>query len=196
MIDINDITVRIGSKVLLENASAHISDGWKVGVVGANGCGKSTLFRVLKGELETETGSVFFPSGYQVVFVEQEFSAAGLDMPILDFVLAQDKERADLLKRLETAAAVELAAIHERLNIIGAASAEARAAEILHGLGFAPDDLARKVCEFSGGWRMRLALAAALFRPSDILLLDEPTTLIWKHLSGWKITLPNIAAHC
>lgn len=185
MIDINDITVRIGSKVLLENASAHISDGWKVGVVGANGCGKSTLFRVLKGELETETGSVFFPSGYQVVFVEQEFSAAGLDMPILDFVLAQEKERADLLKRLETAAAAELAAIHERLNIIGAASAEARAAEILHGLGFAPDDLARKVCEFSGGWRMRLALAAALFRPSDILLLDEPTNHLDLEASLW-----------
>lgn len=185
MTDINDITVRIGSKVLLENASAHISDGWKVGVVGANGCGKSTLFRVLKGELETETGSVFFPSGYQVVFVEQEFSAAGLDMPILDFVLAQDKERADLLKRLETAAAVELAAIHERLNIIGAASAEARAAEILHGLGFAPDDLVRKVCEFSGGWRMRLALAAALFRPSDILLLDEPTNHLDLEASLW-----------
>ena len=197
MIDINDITVRIGSKVLLENASAHISDNWKVGLVGANGCGKSTLFRVLKGELETETGSVFFPNGYQVVFVEQEFSAFELELSILDFVLSKDYERTDLLKRLETANDCELAAIHERLNLIGASSAEARAAEILHGLGFVSADLSRKVNEFSGGWRMRLALAAALFRPSDILLLDEPTNhldleaSLWleNHLSKYRGTL-------
>ena len=173
MIDINDITVRIGSKVLLDHASAHIADGWKVGLVGANGCGKSTLFRVLQGGLETESGDVFFPSGYKVVFVEQELQ--GLEMSILEFILAQDKERAELMSRLENASELELAEIHERLNMIGAASAEARASVILHGLGFAPEDLSRKVGEFSGGWRMRLALAAALFQPSDVLLLDEPT---------------------
>ena len=183
MIDINDITVRIGSKVLLDHASAHIADGWKVGLVGANGCGKSTLFRVLQGGLETESGDVFFPSGYKVVFVEQELQ--GLEMSILEFILAQDKERAELMSRLENASELELAEIHERLNMIGAASAEARASVILHGLGFAPEDLSRKVGEFSGGWRMRLALAAALFQPSDVLLLDEPTNHLDLEASVW-----------
>lgn len=183
MIDINDITVRIGSKVLLDHASAHIADGWRVGLVGANGCGKSTLFRVLQGGLETESGDVFFPSGYKVVFVEQELQ--GLEMSILEFILAQDKERAELMSRLENASELELAEIHERLNMIGAASAEARASVILHGLGFAPEDLSRKVGEFSGGWRMRLALAAALFQPSDVLLLDEPTNHLDLEASVW-----------
>lgn len=185
MIDINDITVRIGSKVLLEHASAHISDGQKVGLIGSNGCGKSTLFRVLKGELETEQGTVFFPNGYNVVFVEQEFNLRELAMPILNFVLEKDQERCELLQKLETADNDELAAIHERLNIIGANAAQAKASEILHGLGFKPDDLARPVREFSGGWRMRLALAAALFQPSDILLLDEPTNHLDLEASLW-----------
>lgn len=183
MIDINDITVRIGSKVLLDHASAHISDAQKVGLVGANGCGKSTLFRVLKGELETETGSVFFPNNYNVVFVEQELQ--NIEQPILQFVLSQDKERSELLSRLETAAEIELAEIHERLKMIGASSAEARAAEILNGLGFANADFCRPIKEFSGGWRMRLALAAALFQPSDILLLDEPTNHLDLEASLW-----------
>lgn len=173
MIDINDITVRIGSKVLLEHASAHISDGQKVGLVGANGCGKSTLFRILKGELETETGLVFFPNNYRVVFVEQEMQ--DIEISILDFLLSTDKERTELMLKSETAEGFELGEVHERLNMISAASAPARAAEILHGLGFKNEDLKRPIKEFSGGWRMRLALAAALFQPSEVLLLDEPT---------------------
>lgn len=195
MIDINNITVRIGSKVLLEQASAHIADGWKVGLVGHNGCGKSTLFRVLLGELETELGEVYFPSGSRVATVAQEQNET--EMPILDFVLAQDKERARLLQKLKTASEEELGEIHEQLKIIGASSAEGRAAAILNGLGFANDDLRRPIKEFSGGWRMRLALAAALFQPSDILLLDEPTNhldleaSIWleNHLRRYKGTL-------
>ncbi len=183
MIDINNITVRIGSKVLLEQASAHISDGWKVGLIGHNGCGKSTLFRVLLGEMETELGDVFFPSGYRVATVEQELNE--IETPILDFVLAKDKERTELLVKLETAADEELAEIHERLNLLGAASAEGRAAAILNGLGFGNDDLHRPIKEFSGGWRMRLALAAALFQPSDILLLDEPTNHLDLEASIW-----------
>ena len=199
MIEINDITVRIGSKVLLEHASAHISDGQKVGLVGANGCGKSTLFRVLKGELETETGSVFFPNSYRVVFVEQEMR--DIDVPILDFLLSTDRERTELLQRLETASGDELAEIHERLNMIEAASAPARAAGILHGLGFKNEDLSRPIREFSGGWRMRLALAAALFQPSEVLLLDEPTNHLdleagmWleNHLQKYRGTLVIIS---
>ena len=195
MIDINNITVRIGSKVLLEQASAHIADGWKVGLVGHNGCGKSTLFKVLLGELETELGEVYFPFGCRVATVAQELNET--DVPILDFVLARDKERTRLLQKLETATEEELGEIHEQLKIIGASSAEGRAAAILNGLGFANDDLHRPIKEFSGGWRMRLALAAALFQPSDILLLDEPTNhldleaSIWleNHLRRYKGTL-------
>lgn len=195
MIDINDITVRIGTKVLLDYASAHISDGQKVGLIGANGCGKSTLFRVLRGELETETGSVCFPARYKVVFVEQELEE--ISVPVLDFILSRDSERAELLQRLQTAPETELAEIHERLNIIGAASAEGRAINILRGLGFTEADLSRPIKEFSGGWRMRLCLAAALFQPSDVLLLDEPTNHldleagIWleSHLQKYKGTL-------
>ncbi len=195
MIDINNITVRIGSKVLLEQASAHIGDGWKVGLVGANGCGKSTLFKVLLGQKETETGDIFFPSGYRVATVAQE--QENIDITVLDFVLAADKERCDLLRRLETAYEWELGEIHERLNLIGASSAEGRASAILNGLGFSQEDFSRPIKEFSGGWRMRLALAAALFQPSDILLLDEPTNhldleaSVWleNHLKKYKGTL-------
>lgn len=183
MIDINDITVRVGSKVLLDHASAHISDSQKVGLVGANGCGKSTLFRVLLGQQETETGDVYFPRGSRVATVAQEQN--DIDIHILDFVLAADKERTELLARLQNASEFELAEIHERLNLIGAASAEGRASAILSGLGFDNADFHRPVREFSGGWRMRLALAAALFQPSDILLLDEPTNHLDLEASVW-----------
>ncbi len=185
MIDINDITLRIGAKTLFEHASAHISDGQKVGLVGVNGCGKSTLFRVLQGELETETGNVSYPNSYKIAAVTQEFK--NLDLPILDFVLAQDKELVALTERLKTASSMELPEIHERLNAIEASSAGAKAAAILNGLGFKNEDLTRPLQEFSGGWRMRLALAAALFQPSDILLLDEPTNHLDLETSIWLV---------
>lgn len=183
MIDINDITVQIGSKVLLDHASAHISDGQKVGLIGANGSGKSTLFKVLKGEMGTQTGYVSFPSRHKVASVLQEFTDTSV--PILNFVLNQDTERTRLLNQLENASEMELADIHDRLNAIGAASAEARAIRILSGLGFRQTDLDRPLSEFSGGWRMRVALAAALFVPSDVLLLDEPTNHLDLEASVW-----------
>ena len=183
MIDINDITVQIGSKVLLDHASAHISDGQKVGLIGANGSGKSTLFKVLKGEMGTQTGYVSFPSRHKVASVLQEFTDTSVS--ILDFVLNQDTERMHLLNRLKTAPETELADIHDRLNAIAAASAEARAIRILSGLGFRQTDLDRPLSEFSGGWRMRVALAAALFVPSDVLLLDEPTNHLDLEASVW-----------
>ena len=173
MIDINDITVRIGTKVLLEHTGAHIPDGAKVGLVGTNGCGKTSLFRVLQGELETESGSVIIPEHTKVASVAQEIT--DLEQPILDFVLAQDKDLSSLQQRLQTASSSEIADLHERLKSLGADSAPARAASILYGLGFSNSDLSRKIKEFSGGWQKRLSLAAALFQPSDILLLDEPT---------------------
>lgn len=124
-----------------------------------------------------------------------------IDVPILDFLLSTDRERTELLQRLETASGDELAEIHERLNMIEAASAPARAAGILHGLGFKNEDLSRPIREFSGGWRMRLALAAALFQPSEVLLLDEPTNHLdleagmWleNHLQKYRGTLVIIS---
>ena len=195
MIDIQDITIRISGKVLLDKASAHISDNQKVGLVGANGCGKSTLFRALLGGLETETGSISLPERAKVASVAQEITDT--TVPVLDYVLSQDKERASLLSRLDNVSVAEQAEIHERLMAIGSASAPARASAILYGLGFSNADLSRPISEFSGGWRMRLSLAAALFQPSDILLLDEPTnhldleTSIWleNHLRRYPKTL-------
>lgn len=180
---------------MLEEASAHISDNQKVGLVGLNGCGKTTLFRILQGEYETELGEVCFPEHSKVAYVKQEIN--NTNVKILDFVLAQDKERTELMEKLQTADSSELGEIHERLKMIEADSAPARASAILNGLGFANDDFSKTVAEFSGGWRMRLALAAALFQPSDILLLDEPTnhldleTVIWltAHLQKYKGTL-------
>ncbi len=183
MIDINDITLRIGTRVLLEHASAHIASGRKCGLVGTNGCGKSTLFRVLQGETETETGEVKFPARCKIAYVEQETKET--EKPILEYVLAHDRELATLTQRLETAEGEELAEIHERLNALEAASAPARAAEILNGLGFKNEDLVRPLKEFSGGWRMRLALAGALFQDSDVLLLDEPTNHLDLEASIW-----------
>lgn len=183
MIDINNITVRISNKTLLENASVHIADGWKVGIVGVNGCGKSTLFRVLLGQQETELGEINFPNGARVSTVAQEMK--NIEMGVLEYVLSQDKERQELLESLKTVNESELAEIHERLNFIGASSAEGRASAILSGLGFSNEDFLRPIKEFSGGWRMRLALAAALFAPSDILLLDEPTNHLDLEASVW-----------
>lgn len=183
MIDLNNITIRIGAKVLLDHASAHIADGWKAGIVGPNGCGKSTLLHTLQGEQETESGSISFPEQAKIAYVAQDIGDTSAK--ILDFVLAQDKERSELLSQLEKASATETAEIHERLKTIEAASAPARASAILSGLGFDNNDLSRPVSEFSGGWRMRLALAAALFQPSDILLLDEPTNHLDLEASIW-----------
>lgn len=111
MIDINDITVRIGTKVLLEHTGAHIPDGAKVGLVGTNGCGKTSLFRVLQGELETESGSVIIPEHTKVASVAQEIT--DLEQPIVDFVLAQDKDLSSLQQRLQTASSSEVADLHE-----------------------------------------------------------------------------------
>ncbi len=197
MINISNITIRQGDRLLLENASVQISDGWKVGLVGANGCGKTTLYRAIRGEIETQTGEICYSSHQQLVFVEQEFSPEDLSQKILDYVLSQDKERAELLLQLETASPDEMAQIHEQLKIIEADTAPARAAGILYGLGFSQSEMSQEIREFSGGWQRRIALAAALFRRSDILLLDEPTNhldleaSIWleKHLEHYKGTL-------
>lgn len=173
MIDIQNITLRIGARTLIEGTTLFISDNQRYGIIGKNGCGKSSLFRVLKGELEVQDGSVTLSNGQKMVWVEQELKETHI--PILEYVQRLDREVWALKESLSTAPTEQLADIHERLSILNADSAEAKAAEVLIGLGFKQEDLLRPLSDFSGGWRMRVALAGALFQYSDILLMDEPT---------------------
>jgi len=177
MIDINDITLRFGGRLLFDGASAHISDGQRVGLTGRNGTGKTTLFKMIQGLLPCDDGEIRLTKGQKLASVAQEIPDG--DISLLDCVLQADTERTALLSALVEAEkaddGVKIGEIHERLNVIGAASAESRAASILYGLGFSEEKQKRPVSSFSGGWRMRVALAAALFVPSDVLLLDEPT---------------------
>ena len=177
MLHINDLTYRIEGKPILERATAAIPSGHKVGLVGRNGAGKTTLLRLLKGEVSPDDGAISIPRNARIGHVAQE--APGGDDSLLDWVLSADTERASLLAEAEHATDPHrIAEIQLRLTDIGAHSAPARAARILSGLGF-DDDAQRRACrEFSGGWRMRVALGALLFLKPDILLLDEPTNYL------------------
>ncbi|HBO58625.1 MAG TPA: glycosyl transferase family 1 [Alphaproteobacteria bacterium] len=187
MIDINDITLRFGGRLLFDGASAHISDGQRVGLTGRNGTGKTTLFKMIQGLLPCDDGEIRLTKGQKLASVAQEIPDG--DISLLDCVLQADTERTALLKALDEAEkaddGVKIGEIHERLNVIGAASAESRAASILYGLGFSEENQKRPVSSFSGGWRMRVALAAALFVPSDVLLLDEPTNHLDLEATLW-----------
>ncbi len=177
MLRIDDISFSIQGRPLLEHASATIPDGHKVGLVGPNGAGKTTLFRLIRGELSLDDGQISLPSRARIGGVAQE--APGTARSVLDTVLAEDRERAALMAEGETAADPQrIAEIQARLTDIDAWSAEARAASILAGLGFSPADQARPTSDFSGGWRMRVALAGVLFSRPDLLLLDEPTNYL------------------
>ncbi len=201
MLRIEKLTYRIAGRVLFENADATIAAGHRVGLVGANGTGKSTLFRLILGEIEPDGGRIVLRPGARVASVAQE--APGGEETLLDFVLAADRERAALLAEAETAESPErIAAVHTRLADIGAHAAPARAARILAGLGFDAQAQARPLSAFSGGWRMRVALAATLFVEPDLLLLDEPTNYLdlegtlWleSHLRRYPHTL-IVASH-
>ena len=177
MLTITDLTLRIAGRPLIEDASVFVPEGSKVGVVGRNGTGKSTLFRAITGDLAPETGTVALARGARIGAVAQE--APGTDEPLIDIVLSADGERTALLAEAQTATDPQrIAAIQARLSDIGAHSAEARAASILAGLGFDAQAQARPARSFSGGWRMRVALAAILFAEPDLLLLDEPTNYL------------------
>ncbi|NDF12944.1 MAG: ATP-binding cassette domain-containing protein [Proteobacteria bacterium] len=174
MLSVVDVTYRVAGRTLLEKASFTIPTGRRVGLVGPNGTGKSTLFKLISGELQADEGEISLLSKASVGMVRQDLPDD--ETTLIDVVLAADTERAALLKEAETADDMDrIGYIYERLEQISAYDAPARAAIILAGLGF--DDKAQNsgICTFSGGWRMRVALAAALFREPDLLMLDEPT---------------------
>jgi ATP-binding cassette, subfamily F, member 3 len=177
MLHINELSYRIGGRPLFDKATAGIQQGYKVGLVGRNGTGKSTLLRLIAGEIAPDDGSISYPKNARVGYLTQE--APGGPESLLETVLAADTERAALLAESETATDPNrIGEIFTRLSDIDAHSAPARAARILSGLGFDEEAQGRPCSEFSGGWRMRVALAAVLFSAPDILLLDEPTNYL------------------
>src|SRR4051812_8935637 len=196
MLSISDISVRIAGRLLIDNSSVQIVPGARVGFVGRNGVGKSTLFHAIRGELPTESGSITVPPRWRIGSLAQE-APNGPDS-LIEVVLKADLERDALLQEADCARDPHrIAEIQTRLVDIEAHSAPARAAAILSGLGFSTADQARPCSEFSGGWRMRVALAATLFAAPDLLLLDEPTNYLdlegtlWleDHLAGYPRTV-------
>lgn len=174
MLTITKLSYRIAGRPIFENASAALQPGWKVGVVGPNGAGKSTLFKLIAKELQADSGEINLAERFSLGMVRQDI--AHDDTPLLELVLAADTERAALLAACETEQdGDKLGEIYERLNDIDAYAAPARASAVLAGLGFKEHQLGMPISAFSGGWRMRVALAGALFRQPDFLLLDEPT---------------------
>ncbi|ADE40296.1 ABC-F family ATP-binding cassette domain-containing protein [Candidatus Puniceispirillum marinum] len=187
MLKLQNLFFAIDGKPLLENASATIPAGHKVGIVGRNGTGKTSLFRLIRNEWALDSGNIEYPSYFRVGGVDQEAPASSISL--LDTVLAADLERDALLREAESATdPMRIADIHMRLTDIDAHSAESRAATILAGLGFDAVAQARACAEFSGGWRMRVALGAVLFSQPDLLLLDEPTNYLDLEGAVWLET--------
>jgi ATP-binding cassette, subfamily F, member 3 len=197
MLNFTDVTLRRGPRKLLDGLSFTIHPGWRVGVVGRNGTGKSTLFAAILGQLQTDAGSVTLPRTLDIATVAQE--TPSLPDLAIETVLDGDVElrrlEAQLVAAEEAHDAHRIAEIHERLNAIGGYAARSRAARLLHGLGFSSEAQGQPVASFSGGWRMRLNLARTLMRRSDLMLLDEPTNhldldaVLW--LQGWLVEYPG-----
>src|SRR5216683_2415597 len=184
MLTIAGLTYRIGGRALLDQANAQIPDGSKVGLVGRNGAGKSTLLDLIRGVLQPDAGTIELPRGHRIGFLAQE-APSGAATP-LETVLAADTERASLLDERESGAEPQRAAeIETTLVEIDAHSAPSRAARILAGLGLDEAMQRRPVGDLSGGWRMRVALAAILFAEPDLLLLDEPTNHLDLEAALW-----------
>jgi len=200
VIQFRNFALARGARRLIEDASLQIHTGWRVGLTGANGSGKSSLFAVLRGEWHADLGECVMPSAWKIASVAQETPA--LAMPAIEYVLDGDAELRATERELSAAEAAHdgghrIAELHARLDEIGGYSARSRAAALLAGLGFSGADFSRAVADFSGGWRMRLNLAQALVSRSDLLLLDEPTNhldldaVVWleKWLAGYRGTL-------
>jgi ATP-binding cassette subfamily F protein 3 len=194
VLTISNLTYRIAGRTILESTGVTLQDGWKVGVVGQNGAGKSTLFKLIAGELQVDDGDIQLSDKLTFGMVRQDLPDD--DTPLLDVVLAADTEMTELFKAAETEQdAYKLSDIYERLNDKDAYAAPARASSILAGLGFKEAQLSQPISAFSGGWRMRVALASVLFRQPDFLLLDEPTNhldleaIMW--LEGYLSDYPH-----
>ena len=197
MIRLDDVELRRGGVKIFERASLVVQRRQKLGVVGANGAGKSSLVALLLGELEPDRGVVEMPAGVVTVTIAQE--APSGDVPLIDYVVCGDSRIAAIRARLTAAEASGdaggQAAAHAELDAIHGYAAEAEASRILHGLGFAPGEESRSLDTLSGGWRMRAALARTLATPSELLLLDEPTNhldldaIVW--LEAWLKRYPG-----
>ena len=184
MINFKNIYFSIGGVPLFENASGFVPTGHKVGVVGSNGAGKTTLFKLILNEIILDAGVIEVPKNYKIGYVSQE--APSTEVTLLDTVLEADIERSKLLQNAQIEKDPnKIAEIYTRLSDINAYSAEARASSILNGLGFSKEDLVRPCSNFSGGWRMRVALASVLFSNPELLLLDEPTNYLDFEGSVW-----------
>src|SRR4249919_59488 len=197
MIAFRDFALRRGERLLLSNVDLALQAGWRLGVIGRNGTGKSSLFAAIQGEVEADRGDIDVPARVRIASVAQETPA--LDDPALDFVLSGDAlVYAAIVAEREAVECEDWEAVaeaHHRLEELNGYDATARAGKLLHGLGFTPDTHERAVKEFSGGWRVRLNLARALMTPSDLLLLDEPTNhldldaVLW--LEQWLLKYPG-----
>jgi ATP-binding cassette subfamily F protein 3 len=197
MIAFRDFALRRGERLLLSNVDLALQAGWRLGVIGRNGTGKSSLFAAIQGEVEADRGDIDVPARVRIASVAQETPA--LDDPALDYVLSGDAKVHAVIRAEREAMEREdweaVAEAHHQLEELGGYDATARAGKLLHGLGFTADTHARAVKEFSGGWRVRLNLARALMTPSDLLLLDEPTNhldldaVLW--LEQWLLKYPG-----
>jgi len=194
MLFVNNLTFRIAGRMLLDNVSLSVNAGQRIGLVGPNGTGKSTLFKLISGEYQPDAGDISMIRGASFGMVRQDLPED--DTPVIEVLLAYDTERAALFKEAETCEDPDrIGYIYTRLEEIGAYDAPARAATILAGLGFNDEAQNSPISDFSGGWRMRVALASALFREPDLLLLDEPTNhldfeaMVW--LENYLIKFPK-----